>query len=69
MRDLATYECNYSQSTSSFRGMKFNTNLVKLNATLNDAMNKLKMHVAFDDEGEAYFTDKKVDEDGNTIKE
>ena len=67
MRDLATYEVNFSQDRG--RG-SFKSKMSAAVKNLSDARNKLSQNVAFDEEGEVYFTDKKVEEqeDGMLIE-
>lgn len=67
MRDLATYEVNFSEDRG--RG-SFKRNLTAAVDMMVDARKKLSQNVAFNEEGEAYFTVKKVEEqeDGMLIE-
>jgi len=64
MRDLATYEVNFAQDRG--RG-RFKTKMTTAVEMLADACKKLSQNVAFDEDGEAYFTAKKVEEQENGL--
>jgi hypothetical protein len=63
MRDLATYEHNFAENTDNFRGQKFNENLNVLISVIDDAAVKLKQNVAFNEDGEPYFTSRRLSMD------
>lgn len=63
MRDLATYEANFALDASNPRGQAMTSNLTTLEQTLSNAREKLNKKVAFDDEGEAYFTFNNIEEE------
>jgi hypothetical protein len=59
MRDLATYEFNFSQNSGVTSGVTLSSKLKMHMDNLIDARVKLQQNVAFDEDGEAFFTDKK----------
>lgn len=70
MRDLATYEVNFAQNIRNPRGQQMKPNLLALEEILREARVKLTQNVAFDEEGEAYFTHNNVEEiDNNAIEQ
>ena len=68
MRDLATYEVNFAQDHGSG---SCRHNLQRQVDNLIDVRVKLKQNVAFNEDGEAFFTDKTVamQEDGLTLEQ